>query len=506
MKNWRFLLLVGVLVLLGVWYVLTPGTPPPNIVLLSIDTLRADRLGCYGNDMWGESPSPVLDRLAAQGILFERCFAPRGQTHPSIASMLTGKYPITHALRENGQGLHARHATIAELLKQGGYATAGFASNLPVQADPVRNPAASPPSWWTRGFDACGDGYGGNFNAETGRGVIEDQWTWDERVEQQTLQWIDGYARRGEGKPFFLWTHFYDPHKPYIPHRSCPDYYPDYEGPLEPPIDLEFGTPRDRVTELINEATRGGRPLEEKDHRKVLAMYDASLFGVDQRFGRILDALRAKGMLENTWIVFTTDHGEEMGDHNFYYYHGASIYNSVLAIPLIITGPGVAPGRRTSSLVQNVDIAASIMDLADVDPPRMTEGLSLLDIARGGEEDIGRGFAVAEWQNKIYSYSDGRHKYIFNPNGVHPRKPPYFATEGGFKYDRFELYDLEADPGETRNLWEGNRALATALRDKLLEWLRLDGHDPTGRSSIVSEGMNEAMKQLGYTGGDMKDD
>ena len=474
----------------------------PNILLLSIDTLRADHLGCYGNDRWGRSPSPHLDALAARGVIFERCYAPRGQTHPSIASMLTGKYPITHGLRENGQGLSEHHPTLAQLLKKAGYATAGFASNLPVQSDPVQDPEHSPPAWWTRGFETCGDGFGGNFAAETGRGKIEDQWRWDERVERQVEAWIESYAGGDRSRPFFLWAHFYDPHKPYLPDPSCPDFFPDYEGPLEPETAVENGRPVDRVGRFIDQATRAGRELAPADHRKVLALYDASLWGVDQRIGRILEALEKRGLLENTWIFFTADHGEELGDHNAYYYHGASIYNAVLHIPFIAAGPGVPAGRRLACLVQNVDLSATVMDLAGVEPPPLTEGIPLTAVLEGKADDPGREFYAAEWQAAIYAYSDGRYKYIFNPGGTCPKKPPFIAVGGSFKYERFELYDLEADPGERRNILEGHKDTAKALRKRLLRWLNEPGHDPTGRASILSSGMNRAMQQLGYTGAD----
>ena len=476
------------------------GGRKPNILLISIDTLRADHLGCYGNDRWDRSPSPHLDALAARGVLFERCYAPRGQTHPSIASMLTGKYPITHGLRENGQGLLEAHRTLAQLLLKAGYATAGFASNLPVLSDPVMDPEHSPPAWWTRGFETCGDGFGGNFQAETAPGVIENQWLWDTRVEQQTEAWIDTYAQGDRSRPFFLWAHFYDVHKPYLPDPSCPDFFPEYEGPLEPEVEVENNRPVDRVGEQIDRATWAGRALSMEDHRKVMALYDAALWGVDQRIGRILESLEKKGMLDNTWIFFTTDHGEELGDHNAYYYHGASIYNAVLHIPLIVVGPEVTAKRRLSCLVQNVDLAVTIMDLAGVKPPTLTEGISLKELLEGASDEVGRGFYAAEWQASIYAFSDGRYKYIFNPKGICPKKPPFAAVGKSFKYERFELYDLEADPKEQNNILDGHEEEARSLRNRLLRWMNEPGHDPTGRSSILSSGMNQAMQQLGYTG------
>ena len=476
-------------------------TSTPNIVLFTIDTLRADRLGCYGNDMWDESPSPTIDRLASEGVLFEQCYTPRGQTYPSIASMLTGKYPIAHAVRENGEWLPEKHTSFIQHLDMKRYATAGYVSNLTKEQNPF-NPSGSEPNWWTRGLNEYGDGYGGNFAAETKMAPIENQWAWDERTEKQAIEWIERFDA-GAGEPFFLWAHFYDPHKPYLPHSSCPDYYPEYEGPLEPETAVDMtGKPVDRVSEYINEATREGRPLSKADHKKVLALYDASLFGVDQRLDRILSNLEKKGMLENTWILFTTDHGEEMGDHNCYYYHGASIYNSVLRLPLIVTGPGVSTPRRIRCAVQNVDISPTILELAGSRVPSETGGVSLLDVIHGKKDEIGRDFVVAEWQHWIYSISEGGYKYIWNPRGALPVKPPYIKSGGHFEYGWEELYRVDADPGEKENIRKGNDETVRSLGKKLQRWLTQDGHDPEGKRSKATKESNEAMRALGYTGAD----
>jgi arylsulfatase A-like enzyme len=474
-------------------------TPAPNFVIFTIDTLRADHLGCYGNRLWNESPTPVPDRLAASGILFERCYAPRGQTHPSLASMLTGKYPITHRLRENGQGLDEVHWTVVELLRKKGYYTAGFAANLPVLEDPFRK-KESPPAWWTRGFDECGDGFGERFRKETVQADIQEQWRWDERVEKKTLEWIEGFDTAGG--PFLLWTHFYDPHKPYVTHETYPDLFPDYRGPLEKDVVEREGKRVDMIKKTINKATRKGTPLNEKDQRKLLAYYDASVYGASQRFDRLLAALETKGMLENTWILFTSDHGEELGDHRVYYYHDASIYNAVLHIPLIVVGPGVEAGRRSSCLVQNVDMAPTLLALAGLEIPADMEGISFAEVLTSGADGFGREHVIAEWQKYIYSISDGRFKYIFNPMGACPVKPPYLKWGGSFDYDFEELYLLDADPGERNNVRNEHGEVVAALKKKLTAWVKARETRDTGKSTGSS-----AVEALGYTGagGKVKD-
>lgn len=469
----------------------------PNIFLISIDTVRADTLGCYGNDRWGTSPSPNIDRLAEKGVLFENFYAPRGQTHPSIASMMTGKYPITHTLRENGFILPTRHRTVIQMFQKHGYDTAAFAANLPKVDNPM-NPQ-SRAAWWTRGCNQYDDGYGENFEEETRLAAIEDQWKWDERTEKSTLDWIEGYKPE-LGKPFFLWSHFYDPHKPYLPHESSPDLFPDYKGPLEERISMKGEKPVDNVTALINKATRKGEPLSDEDHKQVLALYDSSVFGVDERIDRLLAALQEKGVLENTWIVVTSDHGEELGDHQQYYFHGASIYDAVLKIPLIVVGPKAKAGLRVEQLVQNVDLAPTLLQLAGYNPLPGMEGYSFSDVVLGKSEKFERDYVVAEWQDLIYSWFDGEYKYILNPLGACPVKPPFARANKAFEYDREELYNIKEDPTEQNNIVKENEEIVRAMRKKLEQWIHQDQHQKSMKTSKTAEGSVEAMQALGYMG------
>jgi len=500
--------LAAAAVLAAIVWLLVPGEPPPGIVLFTVDTLRADRLGCYGNAMWERSPSPVADALAAEGLLFEECIVPRGQTHPSIASMLFGKYPITHGLRENGQKPAPGQVSFAELLRDTGYDTAGFAANL--NAFTLRSPQR--PAWWTRGLDSFGDGYGGDPRTAI-RANPQNQWLWDERVVQQAVEWIRERRVR-EVRPFFLWVHLYDVHKPFVPHESYPDFYPDYAGPLELPEAGGAATqpdPRDPITPAVDAATLAGVRLPPGDHRKVLACYDASVYGVDARIGRILDELEAQGLMENTWVVYSSDHGEELGDHNNYYYHGASIYDTVLRVPLIVRGPDAAPARRTAALVQNVDLAPTFLEIAGVKAPREMEGISLLGLLTG-KAATGRDAVVAEWQDLIYSVSDGKTKYIFNPRGACPLKPPWSARQnsaggGGFVYGFEEFYALERDPLEQDNIIAGRGPEAQAMREALRVWLAAPARRRGFDTGELTPEERELIENLGYTapGADRKD-
>lgn len=484
--------LMAPVLLIGIFWGCGPSDARPNFLLISIDTVRADHLGCYGNQMWDQSPTPQMDKIAKEGVVFERCIAPRGQTHPSIASMLTGKYPIAHSLRENGQWLKETHSSFIQYLSFKGYRTAGFASNLYKEMNPLTHSAQA--NWWTRGLDDFDDGYNGDFKGETDPNRVEDQWTWDERVEKKTLDWIKAFDSH---KPFFLWTHFYDPHKPYIPHPSCPDFYPEYEGPLKTPLGEKDGKQVDNVAALIDPKTRAGQPLSKEDYKKVMALYDASIYGADLRVGRIMEALKQKGLLENTWVFITSDHGEELGDHNHYYYHGASIYDAVLHVPLIVMGPLAKKGLRVKGEIQNIDMAPTILELASFGAlPAGMEGESLVPALVGEKDGVTRKYAVGEWMHLIYSLSDGQVKYIHNPKGICPKKPP-FMKEGYFKYDTQELYFLDQDPKEQNNVIQDHQDMAEKFAKLLKQWKNLEGHKPN-EFSQTQTGINDVLKRLGY--------
>jgi arylsulfatase A-like enzyme len=504
MRTWLTVSFAAAVLAVIVW-ALYPEARPPSIVLISVDTLRADRLGCYGNDRWGRSPSPVADGLAAGGILFENCTAPRGQTHPSIASMLTGQYPITHGLRENGQRPRPGHPSFVERLEKEGFETAGFVANM--HAWSLSSPRR--PEWWTHGFAAFGDGGVGGMLPAGGAGDQPrppgfEHWLWDESVEKQALDWI-GRSGPDGSRPYFLWVHFYDVHQPYSLQHGYPDFNPGYEGRLSPEPDGA-----DPVAAAINAATLTDTPLPADEHEHVMALYDSAVAGVDARIGRILDALRERGLLENTWIIYTSDHGEELGDHNNYYYHGASIYESVLHIPLIVTGPECPTGVRSPALIQNVDIAPTILDLAGIATPDEMEGVSLDSLFRGEAADTSRKWAVAEWQDLIYSITDGREKYIFNPRGACPIKPPWRYGKNarmmrGFVYDFEELYDLLDDPLEQSNMIASNPAGTERLKAALEVWLaapqRQGGFDVDVE---LSPEERRLLESLGYTAPDIR--
>ncbi|MFG0318466.1 MAG: sulfatase [Planctomycetota bacterium JB042] len=468
-----------------------PAPRPPDIVLLTVDTLRADRVGAMGHAPRGGSPTPLADALAARGAVFTRCYVPRGQTHPSLASMLTGKFPITHGLRDNGMQFAAEHVPFPVLLKRRGYRTAAFCSNL----DRTRWP------FWLRGFDVAEDGVEGMLTEEGARG-FETHATWDERTVAKALRWIEALPRADPdapdaAAPFFLWVHLYDAHQPFTPSEEARDRFadPGYDGPFRHPRG-EDGPPRDAAGEHLAAWALGDRSYDADDLAAVDALYDAGVADVDARLARVTAALEATGRLDDAMVLYSSDHGEELGRHHGYFGHGNSIYDAVLHVPLIVAWPGrIAPGTRVDGLCQNLDLFPTLLEAAGAEVPADTEGRSLLPLLGGAP---GRPFVYAEWEDLLYSISDGTWKAITNPRGAQPRKPPYNHRDGAaFPYACFELYHLADDPGERRDLHGARPAEEDRLHRELREFLS----HPSRRTPLrLPDEVDAGLEALGYVG------
>jgi arylsulfatase A-like enzyme len=478
-------------------------TPPKdvNLLLVSWDTLRADRLGAYGNADWDTSPSPRADALGTEGVLFETAYAPRGQTHPSLASMLTGLYPATTGLRENGFPLPPEHTTLFERLDAAGYQTGVFISNFVVQ-HPVDG-------WVARGADVAADGYGGSRGSLTHNDESRLQVEWDNRVERATSAYLEFVDK---DKPFAVWTHFYDVHKPYNPPQGYIGRFgkaPDLPDPIRAPGPNSAMA----LEQYLADITLGRSPEpSEQELKRIQGLYDGAVRATDDRLSRILNQLEEMGELENTYVVFTSDHGEELYDHNRYFYHGASIYDGVVRIPLIISGPELQRGLRVSGVVRNIDIAPTVLDLLGLPEAPEMEGTTLAPVLRGEASEPAVDHAIVEWQDLIYAASDGKRKLILNRQHVFPRKSPYHSVPGaGFDIDCIEAYDLLADPLEQVNLLqgfeldqlEGGRGLPEEFQPlyfHLRDFLADPAHEGSMNVDSLDAQARKRLSALGYVG------
>jgi arylsulfatase A-like enzyme len=425
-----------------------PAYPRANIVVISVDTLRADHLGCYG---YPRATSPNVDRLAREAIRFERAFAPRGHTWPSLTAMLTGLRPRTTNVRGPGELLAKETPTLASVLRGAGYETGAFLANF------------------------CNPGV---KLFETGRCGS------DTSVTQAAIDWLGG---RGK-EPFLLWLHLMAPHAPYQPPHAFDRFAdPAYRGPVDggQPL-LQLSHPR-------------GRPLEPADRERLLSLYDGEVLFSDFQIGRLLTELERSGRAAGTLVVFASDHGEDLGDHHDYFEHACSIYDSTLRIPLLLRLPD-RRGRGTTraAIVENIDLLPTLLELVGVRAPEHVEGRSLVPLlAPGGSEDEGTALAeLFSWGQpaEILSLRNAHWRYVYNPKGVTPLCPP-----DGDRYPIAveELYDQSADPGETRDLAAQLPDVAAGMRRELLERYGPLGPNPPPLRATDKETL-EHLRALGY--------
>jgi len=404
----------------------------PNIILLGIDSLRADHMSSYGYD---KLTTPHLDRFATEGTLFERNFSPSIPTTPAYASMLTGRDCFgtqVVALRHKG-GLREDVPTLAEILREEGYDTTcvGFSGN---------------PS--SRGFDTYLD-YPAWGSWNEGRSPKA------QNLNEVAIPELDRMVK--SKNPFFLFLRHMDPHAPYLPPEPYERAF--YHGnetskrnkSMEPVMD--FKPFRDFFASWMPPG------ITDKDY--VIAQYDGAIAYMDACIQSIFNAVAAHGILDETIIVINGDHGETLYDHECWFDHHG-IYDNVLHVPLIIRYPGKVPaGKRVSGFTQHKDLVPTILELADIERGDLTmEGRSLLPLARGEVASHESEFYITEctWMRK-HGWRTPQWKLMI-------------ALEPDFHFKpEIELYDLVEDPDENNNLAEQQPSVVAMLRDRMDAWI-----------------------------------
>jgi choline-sulfatase len=466
----------------------------PNILFICTDQQRYDALGCYGNTY---IQTPVIDRLADEGVLFEQCYVQSPVCAPSRASLVTGQYPSVHGLWGNGVALPEGAALFSRTLADGGYdcGTIGkmhLAACFDGRTEPrpaddgfrlyrwAHDPSHASPEndyhrWLGEHHPALlDDARAGGPRVRHGAAGFDTMPT-----EAHYSRWAADTAiefladERDVEKPFFLWVNFYDPHHPFVApqeylERYDPASLPDpvgFPGELDTKPDIQ----RQSSAESYAGHARGFADHDSGEIKGIIAAYYAMVSLIDDEVGRILDCLDAKGLADDTLVIFTSDHGEMLGDHQLLL-KGPMLYEGAVRVPLIMRWPGHLPaGERRPDLVQWLDLNPTFLDAAGLEPLPGSQGQSLLPLARGDEDAQPRGWAICEYLNS-----------------GHPYDPPVFLTM--LRHDRYklivehgppattrprtgELYDLNADPTELRNLWDDPAAADTRIA---LERMLLD--------------------------------
>jgi arylsulfatase A-like enzyme len=443
-----------------------PAEPgPPNVVLITVESLRADHVGAYG---YARETTPTLDTLASEGIVFENAYAVTSWTLPAHASILTGLYPAAHRVVAYNHRLDDSYPTLAELLGEAGYQTAAFVSGPFLQSQHNLDQGFQV-------FDQSASNPGGNQAAHSD--VTNDA------IERLVTRFLA--EGRDPERPLFLFVYLWDPHYDYIPPAP---WDAAFVPPYAEPIDLVGYEVRDRVTEET--------PAEQLAY--VVSQYDGEIAATDALLGRLFERLDETLSWDDTLVVVTSDHGEEFFEHGTKG-HRNNLYEESLRIPLIVRAPGVSGPVRDSRLVSQIDIFPTILEAAGIATAPHHHGRSLLAAADApprplffelktewvarDEETGERGILSDLW----LAVRDGDLKLVLGRN------------EG-----RVELFDLSEDPTEQVPLGPGFRRRMTELDRKLqehLEAMKADGErwERSGPVSL-SPGQEDRLRSLGYLG------
>lgn len=409
---------------------------PWNVLLVTFDTTRADRIGAYGR---ASARTPNVDALARDGVVFENTYSSVPLTAPSHSTILTGKLPLAHGVRDNSMFvLPPSQVTLAEVLRARGYRTAAAIGGFPLVARYGMN----------QGFELFDDRLGHEYETLLGVRVAARQKLFYEerkagRVNEAVWDWLGEHGR----EPFFLWVHYYDPHQPHEP---------------PPPFDQ----------------------LHADD------LYDGEISYADDSLGTLLRRIRDLGVEDRTLVVFTSDHGEGLGEHNELT-HSYLLYDTTLRVPLVLRVPAGPKGLRVTERARLVDVLPTVLDFLGIPVPVGVQGRSLAPALRG--ETLSERPLYAETLSPRLSQNmgemrallDGRYKYVHGP--------------------RPELFDLAADPRELLDLAATRPDLALEMKAKLASFIRAHAAPPGENVVPLDEETRRQLMALGYLTGSASD-
>ncbi len=461
---------------------------PVNAVLISIDTLRADHLGCYGYE---RDTSPRIDALARQGVVFKNAISSTSWTIPAHMAIFTSQYDAVHGVLSHEHCLDHKRVTMAEIFKEAGFLTAGFYTAT------FMHP--------TLGFDQGFDQYINcssvaplldsflERNAPEGLvslsvperkelvKKVRHEWSlWKDAkrdvtsptITEKVIEWLSGHHE----ERFFLFLHFWDPHYDYIPPPPYDTMFdPDYEGPIKGDVHR-------------NPLLRPDMPKRDLEH--LVALYDGEIRWTDMHIGKIMDALQDLGKLDETLVVITSDHGEEFFEHGSES-HGKTLYEEVVRVPLIVRLPGTVPeGKVVQSQVRNIDILPTMCELFGLRKSDEAMGKSLAPLMKGDDADPLTSYSLLV-RNDIFIMALRTNQWKF------------IRDRGE---ERYECYDLEKDPMEKSPLPAEKpmckRAMKMFLQEtKRITTLRNELPRTIPREKIkISPVVAEQLKSLGYIG------
>ncbi|MBD3234106.1 MAG: sulfatase-like hydrolase/transferase [candidate division Zixibacteria bacterium] len=429
---------VALLIVLSSVLMYCSSTPegPYNVLLIIVDTLRPDRLSYSGRPI-----SPNIGKLADDGVIFKNCYSQSGWTLPSIATILCGEYPKNHGSITEVSKIRDTIPMLAEILSENGYDTRGFASHI----------FLTPSRGFARGFS--------HYDYTTAKVVNPDKASTSMILNNKTINNITGMK-----EPYFLMVHYFDPHWQYLSYRQY-----DY----------------------------GDRDIDR---------YDAEISHTDFYIGKLLDHLEEKNLLEKTIIVFIGDHGEEFGEHGGDNHH--TLYNEVVLCPLVISAPFLKHDEK-ETIAEQIDIVPTILGMLDIEHDYPFPGSDLFSDEQDTlpvfmERDNPGGTvqrSIVEDNLKLMRIEvdstellDIRHRALARTTD--PVDRAMIKSVGANVYPGIFMYDLSADPGETRNIFLENSEKAEELLIKLSA--HFEGETIPAEQISISPEIEERLRQLGY--------
>ena len=434
-----FLVLILVTTLWGE----VPANTSPGVIVIIVDTVRADHLGCYG---YHRETSPNIDRFSQECVLFTKAISPAPWTTPAIASMFTGQFPYVLGFQDEAVAVDKRALCLAEIFRDNGYVTAGVISHTYVSAK----------FGFDQGFDS--------FDEENVKGHLHVS---SPSITDKAIAFIDAHKE----ERFFLFLHYFDPHFTYILHEQY-DFYPDYQG------NLHSG-------QRISALRRASTEMTEEDKQYVIALYDSEIRFTDEHIGRLFKHLDELGIYEDLLIVFAADHGEAFLERDEHWIgHTKNVYQELIHVPLMIRLPHSDEGLVVGDWVSLVDFMPTVVSAA---------GLAVPDgYQHEGRNLLGAG-PVARRQT-IFSETDrwGDQEAVIHGN---------WKAINDNNSGRLYLFDLVSDPGETMDVSGENKDILIELRTDLQE-TRMDLEQKTSRFESVAPKLTpqeiRRLKSLGY--------
>lgn len=424
----------------------------PNILFITIDALRPDHLSCYG---YKRNTSPNLDRFSKENLMFTQAISQSTFTPPSVSSILTSTYPSMHGVSSFGNSLKPGLITLPEILKENGY-------YLSLISGRGRLTEFLPEL--EKEFDTY---IPSNADFKTA-----------DKVTQYAIKWL----RANRKKRFFLWLFYLDPHASYRPPSPYNKMY----------VNDEFAKVNNKSIPIADESMRQSyaykvipRITAEKgitDVNYYISQYDGEISFTDSQIGRLLTELEGLGLYDNTVIIITSDHGESLGEHDFYFWHTHSVYEEIIRVPLIMRYKAIGENKIINRQVQSIDIMPTILDAAKIKTPKQARGTSLLPLIKKGKYNVRYAFSEVETgEARLKSIRTEDWKLIYNT-----------------KKNEYELYNLRDDPQELKNLVGTEKTQFRFLKDELHSWVQKTHSASITEEQVLDEATKEKLRSLGY--------